>query len=269
MPETTVTCPHCGRTFPIGDLLRHDIEEELRRDFDKKFAARQKALTKEFNERSEDLRKREEDIAASEKSIAERVKEKLKTEREKIEKQAAEEARESLSLEIKGKEEELRQANTKLKDARSRESEVLRLKAELDDREREIALKTQRALDHERKGLEEKVRSEESEKWEIQVRTKDEELARMKKSLEDAQRAGASGELMGEVAEKTLEDRLVAAFPDDTFEPVGRGKRGGDLLQSVQGGGSILWESKDGYAAWSNDWFPKLKRDRDAAKAMW
>jgi hypothetical protein len=72
---------------------------------------------------------------------------------------------------------------------------------------------------------------------------------------------------MGEVAEQTLEERLRVAFPDDVFEAIGRGKRGGDLLQRAETGGSILWESKDGYSSWSNDWIPKLKRDRDEAKA--
>jgi len=267
MPDSMVTCPQCGHKFPLADVMRHGIEDEVRKEFEKKYAARQKALTREIDAKTAAVAKREEEVAALEKSVADQVKEGVKAEREKLEKRAREEARESLSLEIKGKDEELKQAVAKLSEARKRESDLLALKAKLDDQEREIGLKTQRALEQERKGLEEKVRGEEAERWEIQLRAKEEELGRVQKALEQAQRAGGSGELMGEVAEQNLEDRLRKAFPEDSFEPVGRGKRGGDLLQTVQGGGSILWESKDGYSAWSNDWVPKLKRDRDVAKA--
>ena len=59
----------------------------------------------------------------------------------------------------------------------------------------------------------------------------------------------------------------AAAFPEDDVQPVARGKQGADVLQNLERGGSLLWESKDQYANWSNDWVPKLKRDRDAAKA--
>jgi hypothetical protein len=267
MPDQLVTCPQCGHKFPIADVMRHGIEAEVRKEFEKKYVARQKTLTREIDGKAAAIAKREEEVARLEKSIVDQVKEQVKVEREKLEKRAREEAREALSLEFKGKDEELKQTLAKLKEARDRESELLALKARLDDQEREIGLKTQRALEQERKGLEEKVRAEETERWGTQIRAKEEELTRVRQALEQAQRAGISGELMGEVAEKTLEDRLSNAFQDDVFEPVGRGKRGGDLLQNVKGGGSILWESKDGYASWSNEWIPKLKRDRDTAKA--
>jgi hypothetical protein len=267
MADQMITCPQCNHKFPLADVMRHGIEEDVRKELEKKFAARQKSLTREIDGRNAAVTKREEHVAALQKSIVDQVEEKVKAQREDLEAKARKDARDALSLEFKGKEEELKQTQTKLKEMRGRESDLLALKARLEDQEREIGLKTQRALEQERKGLEEKVRAEEMEKWEIQVRAKDEELGRVRLALDQAQRAGASGELMGEAAEKSLEERLTAAFGDDSFEPVGRGKRGGDLLQRVQGGGSILWESKDGYSAWSNEWIPKLKRDRDEAKA--
>jgi hypothetical protein len=267
MPDSLVTCPQCGHKFPLAEVMRHGIEEDVRKELEKKFSTRQRALTKEMEVRSAELQKREAHVAELQESVAREVEEKVKAQGEKLKDRAREEAREELSLELKGKEEELKQARTRLKEFRAREEELLALKAQLDDREREIPLEIQRALAQKRKDFEETVRAEETEKWGIQLRTKDEELARVKAALEEAQRVGVSGEMLGEIAELTLEERLRKAFPDDTLEPVGRGKRGGDILQNVQGGGSILWESKDGYASWSNDWVPKLKRDRDVSKA--
>lgn len=147
------------------------------------------------------------------------------------------------------------------------ELEFRKRSRELDEKEKAMELEMARMLEGERKVVEEKVRTEESERWEDKLRVKDEELTRVKKALDHAQRVGASGELMGEVAERTLEERLREAFDEDGIEPIGRGKAGADVLHSVAGGGSILWESKDRYPSWSKDWVPKLIRDRDEAKA--
>jgi hypothetical protein len=118
-----------------------------------------------------------------------------------------------------------------------------------------------------RKEVEDQVRSEEREKYDRQLKAQALELNRTQRILERAQRSGKSGELMGEVAEQILEDRLRTAFPEDKVQPIARGKQGADVIQTIRGGGSLLWESKDHCSTWSNSWIPKLKRDRDAGGA--
>jgi len=247
--------------------MRHGIEDEVRKEFEKKFTARQKALSGELAQRTKELERKEKELEGARETIDKEVEERVKAQQEKLKKKARAEIEDEFSGELKAQGERLEKALAKLKEAQGREADLLTQKAELEDQKRELGLQVQRIVDQKRKEFEEIVRAQETEKWEGQLRVKDEELDRMKKALDQAQRVGTSGELMGEMAEKTLEDRLKRAFPDDKFEPVGRVKRGADVLQTVQGGGSILWESKDGYSSWSNDWIPKLKRDRDAEKA--
>ena len=86
---------------------------------------------------------------------------------------------------------------------------------------------------------------------------------------EDLKRAQAKGEqgsqqLQGEVLELDLEKALAVACPDDQIIPVGKGAKGGDIIQKVRGkagrvAGIILWETKR--AKWSPAWINKLRED--------
>jgi len=68
-----------------------------------------------------------------------------------------------------------------------------------------------------------------------------------------------------------LEEILRREFPFDVIEPISKGVKGGDILQTVktQSGricGKILWETKR-TRNWSDSWLAKLKDDQRDAKA--
>jgi hypothetical protein len=72
--------------------------------------------------------------------------------------------------------------------------------------------------------------------------------------------------LQGEVLELEMERLLEQSFPLDQIEPVKKGIRGADVIQSVRlrsGAvcGKIVWETKRA-ENWSNKWIPKLKEDQ-------
>ena len=80
-----------------------------------------------------------------------------------------------------------------------------------------------------------------------------------------------SQQLQGESQELELEDFLCSKFIYDKVEPVPKGFRGADIIQTVktqfgQECGKIIWESKR-TKNWSNDWISKLKEDQREAKA--
>jgi hypothetical protein len=88
--------------------------------------------------------------------------------------------------------------------------------------------------------------------------------ATLKRKLEQG-----SGQLQGEVLELELEDTLSHAFPLDDVQPIKKGARGADVVQSVRlrnGSvcGAIVWEAKRAQK-WSNSWIPKLKKDMQGA----
>lgn len=267
MADQLIECPECHHKFPLASILRHGIEEDVRKDLERKFSEKEKALSTGFSKKEKELVRRERELKEGEEAIDARVATQLKGEREKLEGKAREEVEEELSSKFKDQEQKLQRVQAKLKEAQGNELEARRLKEEAEEGKREAELTVQRRLEEEKGKVRDKVAAEEAEKWQDQVKARDEQIARIQKDLERAQRAGASGELMGEVAEKSLEERLRTNFEEDHIEPIGRGKEGADVRQDVQGGGSILWESKDRYPNWNKDWITKLKRDRDEAKA--
>jgi hypothetical protein len=260
MAEDSVTCPKCGERISLTAAVTASIEARLR-----------KRLATEVEEREREVSKREEKLKNSEKRIEERVEHLVQERFDEQTPKLKERLKREIAEENRGEFEELRNRlhakEERLKTFEARERELVEKEEGLADRERRLALEAKKAVEKERELLIDKVRGEESEKWEGQLREKQTELDRVQQALERAQKAGVSGELAGEVAERTLIERLTDAFGEDQIGSVGRGKQGADVLQSVQGGGLILWESKDRYENWSNEWIPKLKRDRDEAKA--
>jgi len=74
-----------------------------------------------------------------------------------------------------------------------------------------------------------------------------------------------SMQLQGEVQELMLEEMLQSAFTYDKIDPVGKGVRGADCIQTVHNrfgneAGRIIYESKR-TKDFSNDWIEKLKAD--------
>jgi hypothetical protein len=80
-----------------------------------------------------------------------------------------------------------------------------------------------------------------------------------------------SMETQGEVLEQDFEAQLKTFFVHDDIQPVPKGIKGADLVQTVRTPmgadcGILLWETKN-TKAWSNGWIPKLKDDMTEIRA--
>jgi hypothetical protein len=102
---------------------------------------------------------------------------------------------------------------------------------------------------------------------------KDKVINDLRASLEDMKRRAEQGsmETQGEVLEQDFEARLKAFFVHDDIQPVPKGIRGADLIQTVcmpigAACGVLLWETKN-TKAWSSAWIPKLKDDMIEVRA--
>jgi hypothetical protein len=78
-------------------------------------------------------------------------------------------------------------------------------------------------------------------------------------------------QLQGEVLEENAEKLLKELFPLDVFEPVAKGKKGGDIIQTVRldtgrSAGTIVWELKN-TKTWQANWLDKLKQDQRDCQA--
>ena len=77
-----------------------------------------------------------------------------------------------------------------------------------------------------------------------------------------------SVELQGEIQEERLQDILEDLFPEDDFEDISKGKKGGDCIQTINYKNKtkiakIYFESKD-VKSFSEEWPDKLLKDMNA-----
>ncbi len=109
---------------------------------------------------------------------------------------------------------------------------------------------------------------EAEERHRLKDAEKDKQMNDMKRTIDELQRKSEQGsqQTQGEVLELDLEEQLSEAFRTDTIEPVGKGKPGGDIIQTVntkqgQNAGVILWELKN-TKAWNDSWLEKVRADQ-------
>lgn len=158
------------------------------------------------------------------------------------------------------------------------DKELLRKKMEdLDEHERklkqELELKHETQLQKDRDRLD-KVRRELEEK-EFRFKKEKADLVdlhnsrerALERSVEDLKQQLERRTLqeIGDIPEERLKDTLHKEFPEDIFERFGKGRAGGDVIQTIMLNGSpigkILYENKND-RNWLNRWIDKIKQDR-------
>jgi hypothetical protein len=247
--STEITCPRCGNQFAPTDAIREEVAKELK----KKMTDWQADKNKEFENR-------------------------LEAERKKIQSDLEENIRRNISLDYENQLKMLEQNNKdneeKLKEARQQQLEFLKKEQALKNKEAELELNVQKQLQAEREKLSVEIRGLEEQRMvaretEFQLRMKEmeEKLDAQKKLAEEMKRKAEQGSMQsqGEAQELALEELLRAAFPFDTIEEVGKGVKGADCTQTVRNNfgqecGKVIYESKR-TNAFSNEWIEKLKAD--------
>jgi hypothetical protein len=246
---TEIKCPNCGHQFEPNDAIREEVEKELRT----KAADWQKKKNDEFQIR-------------------------LEEEKNKLQQSLEENIRKNITGDFENKLLLLEQNNKdneeKLKQARQQQLEFLKKEQELKNKEAELELSVQKKLQEEREKLSIEIRKLEEQRiaakeTEFQLRLKEleKQLDDQKKLADEMRRKSEQGsmQLQGEVQELALEELLKVAFPFDVISEVGKGVRGADCIQTVrnksgQECGKIIFESKR-TKDFTIDWIEKLKAD--------
>lgn len=221
----------------MDEVFRHQVEDEILKKSQVEF---EKSLEKVKQETEEKLSKK--------------FKEESKTEMLDLQKQIEEQ---------KKKNDEFREKELELREEKRR----------LEEKEKELELSVERKLDEEKKKIEEKVLKEEDEKHHLKDLEKEKVIDDLKKALDDAQRKANQGsqQTQGEAFELEFEQILKKEFPNDIILEVGKGIKGGDIVQEVVDSrgnnvGKILWELKN-TKTWSEPWIDKLKGDKRTIQA--
>lgn len=245
----SITCPNCGHQFEPGDIIRDEVEKELR----SKMVDWQKKKQAEFDQQlTEEKRKTQTEIETNlRKSITADYENKVKL------------------LEQNSKDNE-----EKLKLARQKELEFLQKEQQLKNKEEELELSVQKRLTEERGKLSEELRKIEEQKvasreaeFQLRMKEMEKQLEDQKKLAEEMRRKAEQGSMQtqGEVQELLLEEILAEHFPFDQIQEVGKGVEGADCIQVIRTAsgkecGKIIYESKR-TKNWSNSWVDKLKTD--------
>jgi hypothetical protein len=264
---TNIKCPNCNHEFPLEAAVSEEYKKELREQLvtykkqkEQELARREQEWQQQMQQKDADLNKR------------------LQQEKEQLQVELDQAIRKRISADFENKLQLLEQNNReneeRLKEARRKEVEFLRLQQDLKNKEAELELEVQKQLQLEREKLSEEIRKIEEQK----VAVKETELMlRMKeleKQLEDQKRLAdemkrraeqGSTQLQGEIQELVLEDMLRSTFPFDQITEVGKGVRGADCIQTVRNAqglecGRIIFESKR-TKEFGGDWIEKLKAD--------
>ena len=254
--NTQIQCPECKAQIDVNDILKHQLEKGLRKEYQAKYAQEKKTLKKHV-----------ETLEAAQKTFEMRLSQAAKKAetnlRAKLEKELIEERAEQINALQK----ELKEKSKKVKEFNKAQAEISKLKREKDEMRSEIEAETQLKLSEALKEAQEKAKKAADENNELKIKEYEKQLADQKKLMEEMKRKHEQGsmQLQGEVQELAIEQWLVQQFPLDTIDEVKKGANGADCLQTVntrqqQNCGTIYYESKR-TKAFQPSWIEKFKND--------
>ncbi|MCH8026701.1 MAG: DUF2130 domain-containing protein, partial [candidate division Zixibacteria bacterium] len=237
MSQESIKCPKCGELIKVTEVITRDIEKSLKEKYEKELS--------EWKD----------------------------NEKISIEKEVTERLSESQKVEISDLREQLEDKDSKLEDYLQKELELRKKNRVLDERGKNLELEVARKIDAQHKQIEEGVARRKDEEYRLKNLENEKKLTDLTTQIIDLKRKAeqSSQQMQGEVLEIDLEQILREEFPFDSIDPVGKGVKGADVLQTVktQSGricGKILWETKR-TKTWSDSWIKKLKDDQRDAKA--
>lgn len=265
--QTSIKCPNCGTSIDVNDILKHQLEDKIRAEYQQKanqqakdLAAKNEALDNAKAE-FEAKKKQENELFAERLEQAKKVSEKEITEKLKI--KLEEENKDKVSL----MEKELSEKSEKLRELSKMEAELAKVQREKLEMKEAIEAAAQKQLNETLAIEKEKIRKQEDDKNELKFAALQKQLEDQKKLTEEMKRKQEQGsmQLQGEVMELAIEEYLALNYPLDTIDEVKKGANGADCLQVVntrehQNCGTIYYESKR-TKAFQSAWIEKFKND--------
>ena len=271
--QSSIICPNCGTPIDVNDVLKHQLEDSIRKEFQQKANAQ----TRELELKNEQFEKAKADFEAKKKQENELFAERLEREKKTAEKEITEKLKTKLEEENKDRltlmEKELSEKSEKLRELNKMTGEIAKLQREKLEMKEAIEAEAQKQLNAALVLERDKIRKQEEEKNELKIKEYQKQSDDQKKLIEEMKRKQEQGsmQLQGEVMELAIEEWLANNFPLDSIDEVKKGANGADCLQIVntrelQNCGSIYYESKR-TKAFQPAWIEKFKNDIRTKKA--
>jgi len=271
--DNFIRCPNCGAEINVNEVLYHQLEEEIKKNYEKELAARDKKI----QEQLENIRAEKERLSKQQESLDEiilkEVQSKIKTEKNKLEKSIREQLQDETSEQIKELQKELEQKSTQVKELNITKAENERLKREKDELHDQIALEKEKEFSEKLNEEKQKIKKQSDEENILKIRELEKKLDDQTKLADEMKRKAEQGsmQLQGEIQELEIEKTLIEMYPFDNISEVKKGQRGADIVQVVrtnQGNecGKIYYESKR-TKNFDYGWLQKLRNDNLEVKA--
>ncbi|KUJ62696.1 Caldesmon [Flavobacteriaceae bacterium CRH] len=265
--QSSIQCPNCGTNIDVNDILKHQLEDSIRKEYQQKANAQKQ----ELELRNEQFEKAKAEFEAKKKQENELFAERLEREKKTAEKEITEKVKNKLDEENKDRmllmEKELSEKSEKLRELNKMTGEIAKLQREKLEMKEAIEAEAQKQLNATLVLERDKIRKQEEEKNELKIKEYQKQSDDQKKLIEEMKRKQEQGsmQLQGEVMELAIEEWLANNFPLDSIDEVKKGANGADCLQIVntrelQNCGSIYYESKR-TKAFQPAWIEKFKND--------
>jgi hypothetical protein len=269
MTEIIVECPNCHNKFGVEEVIKSQIENSVKNDYDKKISDYKQIVDSEramLEKQKSEIGKQRQEM---EEMIQSQLAKRLNSEREQINQKLAGEFEEKMKL-LENDAKIAREENTQL---RRKEIELLQTQQKLNDMKQNHELELERKLLEQQQQLRTEMESGMSQRYELQMRELRKQIDDQKKLAEEMRRKAEQGsmQMQGEVQELILEEFLAVKYPYDIISEVPKGKSGADIIQTVRNPlnaecGKIAYESKR-TVSFNKEWITKLKDDMIAIKA--
>jgi len=265
--QTSIKCPNCGTSIDVNDILKHQLEDKIRVEYQQKASEQAKEMTA----KNEALETAKAEFEAKKKQENELFAERLEQAKKVSEKEISEKLQKKLEDENKDRlaemEKELSAKSEKLRELSKMEGEVAKLQREKLELKDTIEAAAQKQLNEQIAIERERIQKTEKDKSELREKELLMQIEAQKKLTEEMKRKQEQGsmQLQGEVMELAIEEWLASQFPLDTIDEIKKGASGADCLQIVntrelQNCGTIYYESKR-TKAFQATWIEKFKND--------
>jgi len=269
MADSSIRCPKCGAEIPLTEALTGPIRETLRAELEADVKARETQAL----QREKDIATKEAQVIREKRDIETEVVSRVEIERKKLAEEELAKAQKSVTLEMEDLQDQLREKDKKLDEAKKTELSFRKRERKLEEGKANLELDVERKLAQEREKIRKDAIADTSEKHQLRIADYENTIKGMKDQITTLQQKAEQGsqQAQGETLETELENLLISTFPDDNIRPVPKGVSGADVIQEVcnstgQPCGTIIWESKR-TKNWSTGWVEKLKADQRKAKA--
>ncbi len=271
--DNIIECPKCGAEIDVNEVLYDQLEDQIKKSYDKKSAKRERELQQELDDvhaEKELLKKEKEGI---QELIAKEVQGKLRSEKTKLEKSIRDQLQGETSERIEGLQKELEQKSTQVKELNKTKTELEKVRREKDEIRDQVILEKETEFTEKLRGERQKIKKQADEENTLKIKELEKKLDDQTKLAEEMKRKAEQGSMQsqGEIQELELEKLLRELYPQDEITEVKKGQRGADVLQVVrtqQGEecGKIYYESKR-TKNFDLNWLQKLRDDNLTAKA--